>query len=92
MDIKDVLLLLGGLVGLVLFYKKKADNAKADAITSRVAGEDKILKENQEEARRKIQESDDSIEKLKAEREHLRHEYEKKTKEERAADWNKKND
>lgn len=85
-----IVLLVASLGGAAVFYKSKAEKSKAQAIMGETNGQDKILKENQEEVRKKIIEADDTIKELYEERDKLRSEYEAKTRQEKADEWNKK--
>lgn len=89
MNIEAILLVIGSLAGLVVYFKRKADTARKDAIMGDTQGQDKILAENQAEARKKVEAADDSIKDIMKERERLRKEYEAKTAQERADGWNK---
>lgn len=91
-DFKTLLTLFGVLGGAALYFKKQSDRNKRDAITGNTEGQDKILKENQDAARRQVDAADTAITDLNKERDRLRKEYEAKTRAERAKGWDKKND
>lgn len=90
--IEIIVLLVASLGGAAVFYKSKAEKSQTDAIMGETRGEDKILKENQDEVRKQISAADDTIKELYEERDRLRSEYESKTRQEKADEWNKKND
>jgi len=84
----EVVLGIGGiLVGLVFYFKNKADKTGSDAILNDTRGQDKILKETQEEVKGKILQFDQNIENLKKELDHTNDP--DKSRQERADEWKK---
>lgn len=87
MNFESVAFVIGVLLGGVLYFKSKADKSKKDAIMGQTEGQDKILRENQDEAHSEVVKNAEAILQLEIEREKQRKEYERKTREERAKDW-----
>ena len=80
--------LLVALIGAVFFFKNKADKAKLDALLSETRGRDKELQEQQKDVENAIDEIDAGIKKLKQDRKKERDARAKKSREERAEEWN----
>lgn len=51
----SIIALIVSLIGLVFFFKNKADKSGADAILGEVKGEDKVLKEQENDLMNKIE-------------------------------------
>lgn len=71
--------------GAILFLKDKVDSARIDALLGKTKRADDDLKKDQAEVEKNIREMDESIAKIKAEREKKQ---EDKTRDERADEWN----
>lgn len=76
----SVLGLISALVGLVIYFKGKADNAKTDSILGETRGRDSELKKQQDGLEKQIHDIDESIKHPKSD---------KSSKNERASKWDK---
>lgn len=85
--LENLILAILTVAGIAFYYKRKADKAGQDAVMGETRGQDKVLKENQDAARREVNEAAEEIKRLITERE--KESNEPKSREERAAEWNK---
>lgn len=83
-----IIAVIVSLVGAVLFYRNKANKAEVNSILSETKGRDKELKGQQEEVEAAISELDEGVRRIRKERADSRADYRKKTRKDRADEWN----
>lgn len=82
-----IISLIIGLIGLVLYFKKEADQANTESLISKTEGKDEVLAQEQGKNEQEIKKVDKDIRDLYDERAKLRDQY--LSDQERADKWNK---